>query len=169
MFCQIFLSSPDSGTLTTNYIKTVLSWDKHRGGIVRNFSSICLEAIVDSDLHLFAFSLLWRVFFCWYPLADCNLLYFIFLSITYSYALYVSMSYLISIYRLPNVIIILYTKYRLTFILWFRCFWSDIFFTLTMTSLLHVLAFLVNIYYVDISRYYAYIICCHICFVLIWS
>lgn len=100
MFCQIFLSSPDSGTLTTNYIQTVLSWDKHRGGIVRNFSSICLDAIVDSDQHLFAFSLLWRVFFYWYPLADCNLLYFIFLSITYSYALYVSMSYLISIYRL---------------------------------------------------------------------
>lgn len=103
MFCQIFLSSPDSGTLTTNYIQTVLSWDKHRGGIVRNFSSICLDAIVDSDPNLFAFSLLWRVFFYWYPLADCNLLYFIFflfLSSTYSYALYVSMSYLISIYRL---------------------------------------------------------------------
>lgn len=100
MFCQIFLSSPDSGTLTTNYIQTVLSWDKHRGGIVRNFSSICLSSIVDSDPLLFAFSVLWRVFFYWYPLADCNLLYFIFLSITYSYALYVSMSYLISIYRL---------------------------------------------------------------------
>lgn len=100
MFCQIFLSSPSSGTLTTNYIQTVLSWDKHRGGIVRNFSSICLSDIVDTDQHLFAFSVLWRVFFYWYPLADRNLLYFIFLSSTYSYALYVSMSYLISIYRL---------------------------------------------------------------------